>query len=204
MTAKSAIAAATVRAVRQTQYDDELLDAHYITGDGRGNENIGLTAVHHVFHSEHNRMVEHIKEVVLQSGDLDFLNEWLLGAELTESPAEGASLSWDGERLFQAARFSTEMQYQHLVFEEFARKIQPDIDVFMVQPDAELNPVIFSEFANVVYRFGHSMLNETVDRINPDGTRDDMSLFDAFLNPLAFGSDDGRSRRRRRVRSSAA
>jgi hypothetical protein len=32
-------------------YDDELLDAHYIAGDGRVNENIGLTAVHHVFHA---------------------------------------------------------------------------------------------------------------------------------------------------------
>ena len=29
-------------------YDDELLNAHFITGDGRGNENIGLTAVHHL------------------------------------------------------------------------------------------------------------------------------------------------------------
>ena len=42
-------------------YDNELLDQHYIAGDGRVNENIGLTAVHHVFHSEHNRLVEHIK-----------------------------------------------------------------------------------------------------------------------------------------------
>ena len=45
----------------QEPYDNELLDAHYITGDGRGNENIGLTAVHHVFHSEHNRQVDLIK-----------------------------------------------------------------------------------------------------------------------------------------------
>src|SRR5690606_12720371 len=30
-------------------YDNELLDAHYIAGDGRVNENIGLTTVHHVF-----------------------------------------------------------------------------------------------------------------------------------------------------------
>ena len=44
-------------------YDNELLDAHYIAGDGRVNENIGLTAVHHVFHSEHNRLVEHTKDV---------------------------------------------------------------------------------------------------------------------------------------------
>ena len=38
-------------------YDDELLDAHFIAGDGRVNENIGLTTVHHIFHSEHNRLV---------------------------------------------------------------------------------------------------------------------------------------------------
>ena len=47
------------------EYDNELLDAHFIAGDGRVNENIGLTAVHHVFHAEHNRLVDHTKEVVL-------------------------------------------------------------------------------------------------------------------------------------------
>jgi Ca2+-binding RTX toxin-like protein len=157
-------------------YDDELLDAHYITGDGRGNENIGLTAVHFVFHAEHNRQIEQIKQTVEASGDADFIAEWKL--------PDG---SWNGERLFQAARFATEMQYQHLVFEEFARKVQPDVDLFMVQPDVEINPAIFAEFANVVYRFGHSMLNETVDRTFQDGTRGNIDLFDAFLNPLQFG-----------------
>ena len=46
-------------------------------------------------------------------------------------PADALAV-WDGERLFQAAKFGTEMQYQHLVFEEFARKIQPNINVFLV------------------------------------------------------------------------
>ncbi len=161
---------------QQTQYDNELLDAHYITGDGRGNENIGLTAVHFVFHAEHNRQIEQIKETVLATGDADFIAEWQL--------PDG---SWNGERLFQAARFATEMQYQHLVFEEFARKVQPDVDIFVVQPDVEINPAIFAEFANVVYRFGHSMLNQTVDRTFADGSRGDIDLFEAFLNPLAFG-----------------
>ena len=36
-------------------YDDELLNAHFITGDGRGNENIGLTMVHNLC-TEHNRL----------------------------------------------------------------------------------------------------------------------------------------------------
>lgn len=59
-------------------YDNELLDLHYITGDGRGNENIALTAIHSVFHSEHNRLVEQVKQVVLDSADLAFLNQWLI------------------------------------------------------------------------------------------------------------------------------
>ena len=34
------------------------LDAHYIAGDGRANENIALTAIHDIFHAEHNRQIE--------------------------------------------------------------------------------------------------------------------------------------------------
>ena len=46
-----------------------------------------------------------------------------------------------GQRLFQAARFVTEMEYQHLVFEEFARKLVPAIRPFHVySPD--INPAI--------------------------------------------------------------
>ncbi|MFC3632084.1 peroxidase family protein [Paracoccus angustae] len=170
-------------------YDDELLDAHYITGDGRGNENIGLSAVHHVFHSEHNRLVDQVKALALETGNLNFLNEWLSVdvSALPATDAEIAALQWDGERLFQTARFVNEMQYQHLVFEEFARKVQPDVDAFVFNPSMDINPAIFAEFAHVVYRFGHSMLNETIDIIKEDGTQASMDLFDAFLNPLAFG-----------------
>ncbi|MBP0445888.1 hypothetical protein J8J14_14015 [Roseomonas sp. SSH11] len=183
----------------QTAYDNEMLDAHYITGDGRGNENIGLSAVHHVFHSEHNHLVDQVKQRAIESGDIAFLNEWLLQdlpgnftLPTLTTPAEikafADTLSWDGERLFQAARFTTEMQYQHLVFEEFARKVQPDVDAFVFNASVDINPAIFAEFAHVVYRFGHSMLKQEVAATNGDGTDASMDLFDAFLNPLAFGS----------------
>ncbi len=158
-------------------YDNELLDLHFVTGDGRGNENIGLTAVHHIFHSEHNRQIDAIKELLVATNDATLLAEWQI--------APGV---WDGERLFQAARFATEMQYQHLVFEEFARKIQPDIDLFVFNASADINPAIVAEFADVVYRFGHSMLRETVDVIEaPDSNEvTEHSLIDAFLNPQLF------------------
>ena len=184
------------------EYDNELLDAHFIAGDGRANENIGLTAVHHIFHSEHNRLAEHTKDVALadaaamlaggatQAQAVAFLNEWL-AVDVAAVPVGQAAIDaliWDGNRLFQAAKFGTEMQYQHLVFEDFARKIQPAIDFFVV-PDgyhADINPNIVAEFAHVVYRFGHSMLTEQIDRLDASFTNDQIGLIQAFLNPIEF------------------
>ena len=138
-------------------YDNELLDAHYIAGDGRVNENIGLTAVHNIFHSEHNRLVEHTKAVALATNDLTFLSQWLMPgtapATMPVTQAEIDALQWNGERLFQAAKIGTEMQYQHLVFEEFARTIQPQIDLFTGPTqgyDANINPSNVAEFAHTV------------------------------------------------------
>ena len=178
-------------------YDDELLAEHFMAGDGRVNENIGLTAVHHVFHAEHNRLVEHTKQVALATGDVAFLNQWLATplAEGTTFPLTQVqidALVWDGERLFQAAKFGTEMQYQHLVFEEFARKIQPQVDVFLAPAgfDTTINAAIVAEFAHTVYRFGHSMLLDQIDRLSPDFVSSEIGLIDAFLNPLEFDQND--------------
>ncbi len=161
-------------------YDDEMLDAHFITGDGRGNENIGLTAIHTVFHSEHNRVVDDITSILGTTSD----------AALKSGFQTAPGWAYE-ERLFQAARFVTEMEYQHLVFEEFGRKIQPAIRAFAGY-DPTLNANITGEFAHAVYRFGHSMLTENIDRVNANGTRNDMALFDAFLNPPAF-TDNGQN-----------
>lgn len=171
-------------------YDNELLDRHFITGDGRGNENVGLTAVHSVFHDEHNRLVEQYKATILGSGDVSLINQWLMpNHQIAEIPADTSTLVWNGEYLFQAGRFTTEMEYQHLVFEEFARAVQPAVDPFVFSNTADINPAIFAEFAHVVYRFGHSMLTESVDRIGMDMASDDLGLIQAFLNPLAFDND---------------
>lgn len=179
-------------------YDNELLDKHFLSGDGRGNENIGLTAVHTIFHSEHNRVLEADKHTILESGDRAFINEWLLVdiAPGDPIPTDVDALEWDGARLFQAARFSTEMQYQHMVFEEFARRIQPMVDPFVFTNTAEIDGSIVAEFAHTVYRFGHSMLNGSVDRLDNNldivGGDAQLSLIEAFLNPmeyLAGGSD---------------
>jgi Ca2+-binding RTX toxin-like protein len=168
------------------QYDDELLDAHFITGDGRGNENIALSAVHTVFHAEHNRLRDYIDNAIHSPAF------GLSAAEIAAWEAPHAGSGWTyGERLFQAARFVTEMQYQHLVFEEFARKLVPSINAFVgdgINFHSDFNPAIFAEFAHQTYRLGHSMLTETIGRTAPDGTIYDIPLLEGFLNPLEFNN----------------
>ncbi|MEN8582448.1 peroxidase family protein [Burkholderia sp. RS01] len=161
-------------------YDDEMLDAHFIAGDGRVNENIALTTIHQIFHSEHDRLVEDFKNTLTSDNSatgVAALAEWKL--------ASGTTDGWNGERLFQAARFVTEMEYQHLVFEEFARKVQPAIQPFHVY-HSDINPAIHAEFAHAVYRFGHSMLDDTVARTNIGGSDNSVPLLTAFLNPPEY------------------
>ncbi len=175
-------------------YDNELLDAHFVAGDGRVNENIGLTAIHQVFHSEHDRLVDDVETTLAKPEN---------AALLASYQATSGSTFEYGERLFQAARFVTEMEYQHLVFEEFARKVQPAINPFepFAFTQTDLDPSIRAEFAHAVYRFGHSMLTETISRTNetlpgPDGefgtsddilgSSNDISLLDGFLNPPSY------------------
>ena len=164
-------------------YDDEMLNLHFIAGDGRVNENIGLTAIHQVFHSEHDRLIGQIQDV-LANDTTDARGE----AALAEWKLADGAAGWNGERLFQAARFITEMEYQHLVFEEFARKVQPGINPFepFAFTQTDLNPAVRAEFAHAVYRFGHSMLTETISRTNADGSTNDISLLEGFLNPPSY------------------
>ena len=165
------------------EYDNELLDSHFIAGDGRANENIALSFIHQMFHSEHDRLVADIDATLHQPGNASLLADFQTTTAATGSGPNARVWSY-GDRLFQAARFVTEMEYQHLVFEEFGRKMVPAIHPFHVySPD--VNPATDAEFAHAVYRFGHSMLNDVVAR-RFQGTDHDMRLLEAFLNPPGF------------------
>ncbi|PYR33849.1 MAG: hypothetical protein DMF93_24395, partial [Acidobacteria bacterium] len=174
-------------------YDDELLNAHFVTGDGRGNENIMLSTVHQLFHAEHNRLAsEFDHNINLPVNAATGVNAFgLTQAEINGWHALHAGSGWGyGERIFQAARFGTEMQYQHLVFEEFARTIQPLINAFL-GGITSINGAISAEFAHTVYRLGHSMLPEILHRELADGTTVPIRLFNAFLNPESFNLAPG-------------
>ncbi len=178
---------------------------HYIAGDGRVNENIGLTAVHHVWHEEHNFQVRNIQEAVMAEDlrqerldqadtyDHDLLHEWQLTTPNLDANgnylnADG-SIAWDEDKLFNAAKITVEMEYQHTAVDQFARTITPNIAEFVGYNSGEQADVSL-DFSQVAYRFGHSTLRESIDLIDPDGGITGavmrVALERAFLTPELY------------------
>ncbi len=159
------------------QYDDEMLDAHFIAGDGRVNENIGLTTVHHVFHSEHNRLVEDIRQKI-EGTDADRTGALLTAAEEADWKATTATPPVTAATTTASAcsrppasspRWSTSTSRSRSSSARSSRWSTSSARAAPATTPA-INPAIKAEFAHAVYRFGHSMLTESVDRVRADGT----------------------------------
>ncbi len=243
----------------------EAVGDHYIAGDGRANENIGLTAIHHVFHEEHGYQVQNIETYILgidqennlvhgkdtshphatahdwqeavavtapatsiyvdgTSGvyqakagsvvarDVDG-NFYVTGANLTTASEDSAfagyvtdkdgnpitatgsytdasgMIAWDQNKMFNAAKMTVEMEYQHIAVDQYSRAVSPNIQEFGGYA-SDRNADISQEFSQAAFRFGHSTLRETIDTMDPTGgiTGKIMSyaLEQAFVNPALF------------------
>jgi Ca2+-binding RTX toxin-like protein len=143
-------------------YDLDKIGNYYITGDGRANENVMLTSMHTIWARNHNYWVDQLKE-----------------------RTNGA---WTEEEYFQAARIVNTAEYQRVVFTEFADAMAGGIDLGENEHgfdgyNSGVDASISAEFAHVAYRFGHSMLNETVSYKDANGEMHDISLVQAFLSP---------------------
>ena len=172
------------RASRPATYDNELLDVHFICGDGRCNENIALTAVHQVFHSEHDRLVDDIKNTLANDTDRRShrrLADWQtpLGRVPTAGTASGSS-----RPPASSPRWSTSTWCSRSSRARFSPRSTRSSRSRSPRPTSTRRSR--AEFAHAVYRFGHSMLTETIPRTNADGSHNDISLLDGFLNPAAY------------------
>jgi hypothetical protein len=186
---------------------------HYIAGDGRLNENFGLTTIHHVFHSNHEFQLNSLISTILKQQSQDFTksyaHSWQVAVEAQPDAqlAQGVlivnnhyedaygnyvtakgSLSWNQEKLFDAARFINQTEYQHIVF-EYARFVSPDIPKFETY-NPDINADISLDYAQAAFRYGHSQLRETIDYLDPNGSLtaqvQKFALKAAFLNPDGF------------------
>ncbi|MEQ1714962.1 MAG: peroxidase family protein, partial [Hyphomicrobium sp.] len=183
---------------------------HYIAGDGRVNENFGLTSIHHVFHEEHNYQVQNLitsiyaqddAEVAGQIsggvslGDIahDNLHKWQVNTGVLDASGNYVngygSVAWDADKMFNATKLIVEMEYQHAAVDQYARTITPRIQEF-VGYSSGADPTISLEYSQVAFRFGHSTIRETLNTIDPDGwfsgAVTKYALEAAFLNPAAF------------------
>ncbi|MET0876282.1 MAG: peroxidase family protein, partial [Tardiphaga sp.] len=133
---------------------------HYISGDGRTNENFALTSIHTIWARNHNHHVEGL---------------------------EAAGFQGTAEELFQAAKMINEAEYQRVVFDEYLETLLGGLRSQGTHGFEEYDPTanagISHEFAGAVFRFGHSLIGQTMTVLDADGNPTQVNLFDAFLNP---------------------
>jgi peroxidase len=141
------------------------LSSLFATGDVRGNENLELTALQTLFVRNHNRLVTSL---------------------------QSQHSSWTDEQLFQEARKLNIAEYQSIVYNEWIPAVLGSGALTAYSGyKAGVDPSIANEFSTVAFRFGHSMLDNGIERqnnqglpiadINPDGS--DISLAQDFFDP---------------------
>ncbi len=193
--------------VTATQYDAlgealmESIGNHYVAGDGRANENFALTSLHHVFHANHNVQLVNLETEILAQADQahrngfqvsvngyhDIDGNYTLTNGLSGVHATIDQISWDQDKMFEAAKLINEMEYQHVAIDQYARLVTPDLPEFVTY-DTNINSDISLEYSQAAFRFGHSQLRETIDAIDPQGMVTKWALSSAFLNPAAFAA----------------
>ncbi|MEI7690977.1 MAG: peroxidase family protein [Actinomycetes bacterium] len=145
-------------------------DAHFVAdsrlflgGDVRANENVELTAIQTLFVREHNRQAAAIA-------------------------ANSPSLS--DEQIYQQARRIVIGELQAITYNEFLPALLGQGAVAGYRGyQRNVNPGIANEFSTAAFRFGHSMLDGEIGRLNDDGSdtpQGPIPLRNAFFNPTVF------------------
>ena len=155
-----------------------LLLTHKVGGDWRANENSGLTSLHTLWSREHTFQVDWITSTINEikktgEGLTEFNNQYGVNLETITT-----------NDIANMARRMVEMEYQKILYEQFAPTLVGDKvkdgrhgwDGF----NPEVDPSVAEEFSNAAYRFGHSQIQK---EIIPG-----LDLFDAFLAPQVTDS----------------
>lgn len=173
----------------------------YLAGDARANENAGLTAIHHVWHENHNyqidNLVGYIAKEQLADPTHNFAHQFQQTTAFQDAQGNylasaGGAIAWDQEKMFQAATFINQMEYQHVAIDQFARGMAPMSIPLFVMYDTTINADVSLEFSQGAYRYGHSQLTECLDALDPNGSLTGAVthyvLESMFLNPEAYGN----------------
>ncbi|XP_072917938.1 peroxidasin homolog [Hemitrygon akajei] len=143
----------------------------FLAGDHRSNEHIALTAVHTLWFREHNRIAEELLKL---------------------------NPHWDGDTIYHEARKIVAAQMQHITYEHWLTKILGDVGMKMLGDykgyNPNINAGIVNAFATAAFRFGHTLVNPILYRLNesfqpiPEGH---LPLHKAFFSPFRLIQEGG-------------
>ena len=130
----------------------------FVAGDIRANENPLLISLHTIFVREHNRICD---ELIL------------------ENPA------WGDEIIYLFARKKLAAIFQSIVYNEWLPAMGVALPPYQGY-DENVNANITNVFAAAAFRFGHTMINSNIIRMDNEGhdlSLGTLTLKDAFFNP---------------------
>ncbi|XP_072417108.1 peroxidasin homolog isoform X3 [Chiloscyllium punctatum] len=143
----------------------------FLAGDQRSNEHMGLTSMHTVWFREHNRIATELLKL---------------------------NPHWDGETIYHESRKIVGAQMQHITYSHWLPKILGDIGMKKVGDykgyDPNVNAGIVNVFATAAFRFGHSLINPILYRLDdtfqpiPQGH---LPLHKAFFSPFRIVNEGG-------------
>ncbi|PNI42269.1 PXDNL isoform 2 [Pan troglodytes] len=115
----------------------------FLAGDHRANEHLALTAMHTLWFREHNRVAT----------ELSALNP-----------------HWEGNTVYQEARKIVGAELQHITYSHWLPKVLGDPGTRMLRGYRGYNPNvnagIINSFATAAFRFGHTLINPILYRLN--------------------------------------
>ncbi|XP_019354171.1 probable oxidoreductase PXDNL isoform X2 [Alligator mississippiensis] len=143
----------------------------FLAGDHRANEQLGLTAMHTLWFREHNRIAREL---------------------LKMNP------HWDGDTVYNEARKIVGAEMQYITYSHWLPKILGNHGMNMMGEYRGYNPNvnagIINAFATAAFRFGHTLINPVLYRLNesfgeiPQGH---LLLHKAFFSPFRIIQEGG-------------
>ncbi|ODM97862.1 Peroxidasin [Orchesella cincta] len=143
----------------------------FLAGDIRSNEQLGLLAMHTIWFRQHNFLASKLRSL---------------------NPL------WDQDIVFQEARKIVGAQMQHITYAEWLPYVIGKQGMAILGPytgyNPQINPTITNEFATAALRFGHTLINPTLRRLDSSFQtirEGDVPLRSAFFAPWRLVEEGG-------------
>lgn len=143
----------------------------FFAGDHRANEQLGLTSMHTLWFREHNRIATELLKL---------------------------NPHWDGDTIYHETRKIVGAEMQHITYSHWLPKILGVVGLKMLGEykgyDPNVNSGITNEFATAAFRFGHTLINPILYRLDenfetiPQGH---IPLHKAFFSPFRIVNEGG-------------